>query len=153
MHSALFSFSRMKVYNIFNRKPSEHWKFLILFWLKIDKRNLIDYNINYTCGHFEIMENQIKNLEIQNKISNEDIKSMIYTIRGKQVMIDSDVAMLYHYETKNINKAMKRNMDRFPEDFCFQLTKEELDRIWFQNGTKSKNENAKLTSNKSNISK
>ena len=94
------------------------------------------------------MENQIKNLEIQNKISNEDIKSMIYTIRGKQGMIDSDVAMLYHYETKNINKAMKRNMDRFPEDFCFQLTKEELDRMWFQNGTTSKNENAKYRSEK-----
>lgn len=41
-----------------------------------------------------------------------------------QVMLDSDVAMLYHYETKNINKAMKRNKDRFPEDFCFQLTNE-----------------------------
>ena len=52
----------------------------------------------------------------------EDIKNLIYTVRGKQVMLDSDVAMLYHYETKNVNKAMKRNIDRFPEDFCFQLT-------------------------------
>ena len=49
----------------------------------------------------------------------ENIKNLIYTIRGKQVMLDSDVAILYHYETKNINKAMKRNIDRFPEDFCF----------------------------------
>ena len=39
-------------------------------------------------------------------------------------MLDSDVAMLYHYETKNINRAMKRNIERFPEDFCFQLTDE-----------------------------
>lgn len=41
-------------------------------------------------------------------------------------MLDSDVAMLYHYETKNINKAMKRNVERFQEDFCFQLMMAEL---------------------------
>ena len=63
-------------------------------------------------------------LAIQNQLTNEDIKNLIYTIRGKQVMLDSDVAMLYHYETKNVNKAVKRNIDRFPEDFCFQLTKD-----------------------------
>ncbi len=62
------------------------------------------------------------NLVIQSEFSNEDIKNLIYTIRGKQVMLDSDVAMLYHYETKNVNKAVKRNIDRFPEEFCFQLT-------------------------------
>lgn len=67
----------------------------------------------------------------------ENIRNLIYTIRGKQVMLDSDVAMLYHYETKNINKAMKRNIDRFPEDFCFQLTKEEAENLKFQNGTLS----------------
>ena len=65
----------------------------------------------------------------------ENIKNLIYTIRGKQVMLDSDVAMLYNYETKNINKAMKRNIDRFPEDFCFQLNLNELNEMWFQNGT------------------
>ena len=69
------------------------------------------------------------------KSETENIKSLIYTIRGKQVMLDSDVAMLYRYETKNINKAMKRNIERFPEDFCFQLTEEELKKMWFQNGT------------------
>ncbi|MBR3249994.1 MAG: ORF6N domain-containing protein [Clostridia bacterium] len=70
--------------------------------------------------------------------TNEEIKDLIYTIRGKQVMLDSDVARLYHYETKNINKAMKRNIERFPEDFCFQLTQDELRQMWFQNGTTSK---------------
>lgn len=75
---------------------------------------------------------------IKNEISNEEIKYLIYTIRGKQVILDSDVAMLYHYETKNINKAVKRNINRFPEDFCFQLTKEEMNNMWFQNGTTSK---------------
>jgi len=67
----------------------------------------------------------------------EDIKNLIYTIRGKQVMLDSDVAMLYHYSTKNVNKAMKRNIDRFPEDFCFQLTESEVEYLRFQNGTSS----------------
>ncbi len=67
----------------------------------------------------------------------ENIKNLIYTIRGKQVMLDSDVAMLYHYTTKNVNKAMKRNIDRFPEDFCFQLTEDEVENLRFQNGTSS----------------
>ena len=61
------------------------------------------------------------------KYETENIKNLIYTIRGKQVMLDSDVAMLYHYETKYINLAVKRNKERFPESFCFQLTKEEFD--------------------------
>ena len=58
-------------------------------------------------------------LAVQNVLTNEDIKKLIYTIRGKQVMLDSDVAMLYNYETKNVNKAVKRNIDRFPERFLF----------------------------------
>ena len=53
------------------------------------------------------------------------IQSLIYVTRGKQVMLDSDLAMLYQVETKNLNKAMKRNEKRFPEEFCFQLSKEE----------------------------
>ena len=69
------------------------------------------------------------------KYEAEDIKSLIYTIRGKQVMLDRDVAALYQYTTKNINKAMKRNIERFPEDFCFQLTEEEVRKLWFQSGT------------------
>ena len=67
--------------------------------------------------------------------SNVDIKKLIYTVRGKQVMLDSDVAMLYNYSTKNINKAMKRNIERFPEDFCFQLTENEITILRFQFGT------------------
>ena len=68
------------------------------------------------------MENEIKSLQIQNEISSEEIRNLIYTIRGKQVMLDSDVAMLYHYKTKRINETVKRNKERFPENFCFQLT-------------------------------
>ena len=55
-----------------------------------------------------------------------DIKRRIFTIRGKQVMLDSDLAELYGYEVKKLNQQVKRNMDRFPEDFMFQLQKEEI---------------------------
>ena len=86
------------------------------------------------------MENQLK------IVSSEEIKNLIYTIRGKQVMLDSDVAMLYHYETKNVNKAMKRNIERFPEDFCFQLTDDEFKNLRFQFGTLDKKvNNGKVT--------
>ncbi len=55
-----------------------------------------------------------------------DIREMIYSVRGQQVMLDSDLAMLYQVETKRLNEAVKRNSARFPEEFCFQLTEEEL---------------------------
>lgn len=65
----------------------------------------------------------------------KEISNLIYTIRGKQVMLDSDLATLYHVETKILNKAVKRNIERFPEKFCFQLTDEEADFLRFQFGT------------------
>jgi len=77
-------------------------------------------------------------LSVQNEISNAEIKNLIYTLRGKQVMLDSDVAMLYNYETKKLNQAVKRNINRFPERFCFQLTEEELEIMWSQIVTTSK---------------
>lgn len=80
-------------------------------------------------------------LVIQDELAIEDIKNLIYTIRGKQVILDSDVAMLYHYTTKNINKAVKRNIDRFPEYFCFQLTEMEFQNLRFQFGTLNKKVN------------
>ncbi len=67
--------------------------------------------------------------------NNADIRSLVYVIRGQQVMLDSDLAALYQVETKNFNKAVGRNIDRFPEDFRFQLTKEEFDDLRFQFGT------------------
>jgi hypothetical protein len=59
----------------------------------------------------------------------EDVKSLILTIRGRQVLLDSDVAMLYGYEKRAINQTAKRNEDRFPERYRFQLTKEEYDQL------------------------
>ena len=60
---------------------------------------------------------------------NINIEDMIYEIRGKQIMLDSDLAKLYDVETKYLNRQVKRNIDRFPEDFCFQLTKEEYHQV------------------------
>ena len=55
-----------------------------------------------------------------------DFSKIIYTIRGKQVMLDSDLAILYGYEVKRLNEQVKNNINRFPEDFMFQMTKEEV---------------------------
>ena len=71
------------------------------------------------------------------KYDTENIKNLIYTIRGKQVMLDSDVAMLYHYETKKINQTVKRNIERFPKKFCFQLTEDEMENLRSQFVTSS----------------
>ena len=60
-------------------------------------------------------------------ISNDDIRNKIYTIRGMQVMLDSDLAEIYGYETKNFNRQVKNNIDRFDSDFMFQLTSEDIE--------------------------
>ncbi|MFN7687983.1 MAG: ORF6N domain-containing protein [Sphingobacteriales bacterium] len=62
------------------------------------------------------------------------IRSGILLIRNVSVMIDSDLALLYNVTTGNLNKAVKRNIGRFPPDFTFQLTKEEFNVLIFQNG-------------------
>ncbi len=59
----------------------------------------------------------------------DDIKNKIHTIRGKQIMLDRDLAELYGVETRTLNQAVRRNIDRFPTDFCFQISKEEF-YIW-----------------------
>ena len=65
----------------------------------------------------------------------KDIKSLIYVVRGQQVMMDSDLAMLYQVDTKVFNQAVSRNIKRFPENFRFQLTKEEFDALRSQVAT------------------
>ena len=68
--------------------------------------------------------------------SNE-IQNKIYTIRNQQVMLDSDLALMYQVETKRLNERVKRNNARFPENFCFQLTKDEYDNLKSQIATSS----------------
>ena len=63
------------------------------------------------------------------------IKNLIYTIRGHRVMLDSDLAMLYEVETKVLNQAVKRNIERFPSHFMFQLSKEEWQNLRSQIAT------------------
>ena len=74
-------------------------------------------------------------MEELESVTPEKIQSLIYEIRGFQVMLDSDLAKLYQIETKNLNKAAQRNVERFPEDFRFQLTDEETKFLRFQIGT------------------
>ena len=79
----------------------------------------------------EIALNPVKNVI-------ETIRAHIYDIRGKKVMLDRDLAELYHVETKQLKRQVKRNPTRFPEDFMFELTYEENDALRCQNGTSNK---------------
>lgn len=85
--------------------------------------------------------------------SSEDIsiKSMIRVIRGQQVMLDFDLAFLYGVETKALNQAVKRNTNRFPEDFMFKLTKSELEILRSQIVTSNPVERQQDTNWKSQI--
>lgn len=85
------------------------------------------------------MVKDINGFELKGLISNEEIKSLIYTIRNKQVMLDSDVARLFNYETKDLNRNVRNNIKRFPEYYCFKLTEEEYESLRCKNFTLNKN--------------
>ncbi len=70
-------------------------------------------------------------------VADEVIMSKIYFLRGQKVMLDRDLARLYDVTTGNLNKAVKRNLKRFPDDFMFQLTETEFKDLIFQNGISS----------------
>ena len=76
--------------------------------------------------NMEVFMAEDKNLVI---VHNKEIQSMIYTFRGSQVMIDRDLAYLYNVETKALNQAVKRNINRFPESFRFQISDDEKDEL------------------------
>ena len=78
------------------------------------------------------MNNKIENLTT---LSVNDIEKLIVTVRGVQVLIDRDLAFLYQVEVKQMNRQVKRNIERFPEDFMFQLTKEEFNGLKCHFGT------------------
>ena len=82
-------------------------KIIEIYWDKIGTKTQKDYK----------MANEL--------IALDTLKDRIFTIRGKRVMIDRDLAELYGVETKKLNQAVKRNIERFPDDFMFQLTNEE----------------------------
>lgn len=62
----------------------------------------------------------------------QSLQNRIYEIRGQRVILDKDIAQLYEVETKSLNQVVKRNIDRFPSDFMFQLTNEEIENIRIQ---------------------
>ncbi len=72
---------------------------------------------------FGMMENN------KTEVTEENISNIVYNIRGQQVMLDSDLALLYGYEVKNLNQQVKRNINRFPADFMFRLTKDEAESV------------------------
>ncbi len=73
-----------------------------------------------------------------------NIENMIYEVRGVQVMISSDVAKIYQVETKRINEVIKRNIKRFPDSFCFQLTNEEIESLFSRSQFATLNKNNNL---------
>jgi hypothetical protein len=70
-----------------------------------------------------------------NKLTSDQLGRLIYEVRGERVMLDSDLASIYGVETKALNRAVKRNRDRFPKDFVFQLSEDEWENLRYQIGT------------------
>lgn len=94
------------------------------------------------------MELEKEVLAIQKEFTIEEIKNLIFTIRGKQVMLDRDVANMYQCETKYVNRVVKRNIERFPEEFCFQLDENEFNSLRCQFVTASKSIDSKFRNKK-----
>lgn len=91
--------------------------------IQVSEDMLLDYMCRY-C-------HKVKILEVVAKCDHKsvDIKSMIRDIRGQQVMLDYDLAYLYGVETKRLKEQVNRNIERFPDDFMFKLTREELNSL------------------------
>src|SRR5689334_19432764 len=71
------------------------------------------------------------------RLSIDSIERRVYLLRGHRVMLDADLSALYQVGTKRLNEAVQRNIARFPDDFMFQLTREEMANLKFQIGTSS----------------
>ena len=78
-----------------------------------------------------------KSVQVSSFLSHEVIERKIYIIRGKKVMFDKDLAALYDVGTRDLNKAVSRNLERFPSDFMFQLDEKEFKNLMFHFGTSS----------------
>ena len=74
-----------------------------------------------------------------NKLTSDQLDRLIYEVRGERLMLDSDLALIYGVETKALNRAVKRNRDRFPKDFMFQLSEDEWKNLRYQIGTSNSN--------------
>ncbi len=67
--------------------------------------------------------------DLNTNLQESNIKNKIYSIRGVQVMLDSDLAEIHGYETKNFNRQVRNNIEKFPDDMMFQLDQEEVEQI------------------------
>jgi hypothetical protein len=76
----------------------------------------------------------VKTDNVLQTLSREEIKTKIYTIRGMQVMLDEDLALMYGVKIKRLNEQVKRNIKRFPSAFCFQLSAKDMENLRLQNG-------------------
>lgn len=96
----------------------------------------------YLCARFGIMakKNEIAKADSAHLQPLENIENLIHVIRGKQVMLDRDLAQLYGVEARALNQSVQRNRERFPEDFMFQLSKEEFENLRSQIVTSSEEE-------------
>lgn len=90
---------------------------------------------NKKIGDVGLSDNTNVNVPVIVDSTEERIENLIHYVRGKQIMIDSDLAMLYNVETKRLNESVKRNPKRFPENFCFQLTGDEYEDLRSQIAT------------------
>ncbi|MFH2046674.1 MAG: ORF6N domain-containing protein [Pseudomonadota bacterium] len=100
--------------------------------LNIAENGYIRKKIQYYQGFENLMPSKTNDL-----IPADRIFKIIYIIRNEKVILDSDMAALYGVETRRLNEQVRRNMDKFPEDFMFQLTKEEFDNLKSQIATSS----------------
>jgi hypothetical protein len=95
------------------------------------------------CIHINTMV--MSKFRLAKPVSDEIVINRIYLIRGENGMLDNDLAELFGVETKRLNEQVKRNPERFPEDFMFQLTEHELENLKSQNATSRWGGRRKLT--------
>ncbi len=81
---------------------------------------------------------QAKRKRNEIEVATFQVENLIFTMRGRKIILDEDLARLYGVPTKRLNEQVRRNKNRFPSDFCFQLTAEELESIRSRNATASK---------------
>ena len=86
-----------------------------------------------------LLKSEVRFVEEQNELilGETQLKDKIYVIRGVQIMLDSDLAEIYGYETRYLNLQVKHNINRFPDDFMFQLAKEEFENLTLNISTSS----------------
>lgn len=87
---------------------------------------MVDLSATGTLADLRPDKSGLRGIIVKNLVLAERIENKIYFIRGQKVMIDRDLAELYGVETRVLNQAVRRNLDRFPEDFMFSLTRQEI---------------------------